>query len=214
MSIADKLTAIAQNQQTVYDAGKAKILNSIDSLSYFFSDNSAAMALLPYILQMDLSHINNWQYAFLRNTQITEFHAPATMECRLPHYMFQGATNLVTVSGLDQGIVGPVLTGLFNGCTSLVDCGTLNFQGTSYATRTFYNCTALEETRITGNINLDISFAESAKLSADSIQSIIDHLADRTGTSALTLTLHGSVGSKLTDAQKTMVTAKNWTLVY
>jgi hypothetical protein len=59
-----------------------------------------------------------------------------------------------------------------------------------------------------------ISFINSPVLSDASIQSIIDGLADLTGATAQTLTLHATVGGKLTEAQKATVTAKNWTLVY
>jgi len=59
-----------------------------------------------------------------------------------------------------------------------------------------------------------ISFKNSPVLSDASIQSIIDGLADLTGATAQTLTLHATVGAKLTESQKTAATAKNWTLVY
>lgn len=213
MSIADKLTTIAQNQQAVYDAGKAEILNSIDTMYRMFEANHR-MELLPIVLAGDVSKFTNWQYAFASNTKLMGFRAPETMHITLPHGLFQSCTSVVTVSGLDKAIDGVVLTDLFNGCTSLVDAGTLNFQGVQYANRTFQNCTALVEVRITGLINLSVSFAQSSKLSFASIESIINHLAKRTGLPAMTLTLHSSVGAKLTAAQKATITAMNWTLVY
>lgn len=64
------------------------------------------------------------------------------------------------------------------------------------------------------SIPKNISFSGCSSLSADSIQSIIDGLADLTGTTAQTMTLHTTVGAKLTEAQKENIAAKNWTLVY
>lgn len=55
---------------------------------------------------------------------------------------------------------------------------------------------------------------QADKLSDASIQSIIDGLADLTGGTAQTLSLHADVGAKLTDAQKAAASAKNWTLAY
>lgn len=64
------------------------------------------------------------------------------------------------------------------------------------------------------SINLSISFAQSADLDDVSIQAIIDGLADLTGQTTQTLTVHKTVGEKLTDTQKATITAKNWTLAY
>ena len=74
---------------------------------------------------------------------------------------------------------------------------------------------SLEYIRFAANsIKLNITFRQSAKLTTESVQSIIDGLADLTGSSAQTLTLHATVGAKLTDEQKATITAKNWALVY
>ena len=79
----------------------------------------------------------------------------------------------------------------------------------------FYLCNSLEEVRFEpGTIYVSISFNTSTSLSAETIQSIIDGLADLTGATAQTLTFNRSVEQKLTDAQKATITAKNWTLVY
>lgn len=79
----------------------------------------------------------------------------------------------------------------------------------------FYICYELREVRFAaGAVFTSVSFSYSSLLSDVSIQSIIDGLADLTGQTAQTLTLHATVGAKLTQAQKDAVSAKNWTLVY
>jgi hypothetical protein len=79
----------------------------------------------------------------------------------------------------------------------------------------FVNMQKLEDVALVPNtLKLGISFSGSPELSDASIQSIIDGLADLTGQTAQTLTLHKTVGAKLTEAQKDTITEKNWTLVY
>ena len=72
-----------------------------------------------------------------------------------------------------------------------------------------FACDNLTEIRfVSGTIKISIDFSRCAKLSAQSIQSIIDGLA--TVTTAETLTLNSAI--ILTDAQKASITAKGWTL--
>ena len=65
-----------------------------------------------------------------------------------------------------------------------------------------------------GTIKISIPFSWNDKLTDASVQSIIDGLADLTGQTAQTLTFTGTVGNKLTQAQKDAISAKNWTLAY
>ena len=72
-----------------------------------------------------------------------------------------------------------------------------------------FACDNLTEIRfVSGTIKVNIDFSRCAKLSAQSIQSIIDGLA--TVTTAQTLTLNSAI--VLTDEQKATITAKGWTL--
>ena len=72
-----------------------------------------------------------------------------------------------------------------------------------------FACDNLTEIRfVSGTIKISIDFSRCAKLSAQSIQSIIDGLA--TVTTAQTLTLNSAI--ILTDAQKASINAKGWTL--
>ncbi len=91
----------------------------------------------------------------------------------------------------------------------------LDFTSCTALNQPFRNCTALKELRIKPNtIKINFGIQYSPNLSTDTIQSIIDGLANLTGGTAQTLTLHKDVGDKLTDTQKATITAKNWTLVY
>ena len=88
--------------------------------------------------------------------------------------------------------------------------GELDFSEVTNTNNAFRNCTSLEEIRIKANtIKLSISFSYSANLSTQSVQSIIDGLA--TVETAQTLTLPSAIS--VTDAQKTTIQSKGWTLV-
>jgi len=90
----------------------------------------------------------------------------------------------------------------------------LIFRGATNVTNMFSGCPKLEELNCEGEIPLSISFANCDKLTGASVQSIIDCLKDLTGQTAQALTLHATVGAKLTEAQKETIAAKNWTLAY
>lgn len=79
---------------------------------------------------------------------------------------------------------------------------------------TFFAATRLTNLTMIGAIGKSLNIANSSLLSNTSVQNIIDCLTDLTGGTAQTLTLHANVGANLTDEQKAVITAKNWTLVY
>ena len=93
--------------------------------------------------------------------------------------------------------------------------GAMDLSKCTTVTLAFTSANALKDIEFVPNsIKISIGFNDSNLLSDISIQSIIDGLADLTGGTAQTLTLHATVGGKLTDEQKASITAKNWTLVY
>lgn len=108
------------------------------------------------------------------------------------------------------------VTNMFRGCEALeiIDGQPLDFSSAN-GMNIFNNCKSVKEFRVVKeSIKPSFSVSAFADLSADTIQSIIDGLADLTGGTAQTLTLHTTVGGKLTDEQKATITAKNWILAY
>ena len=78
-------------------------------------------------------------------------------------------------------------------------------------THIFSNVKKLKEVRLArGMLRKSILFAGASLLSDESIQSIIDGLA--TVEESQTLTFHKDVKAKLTEAQISQITSKNWTL--
>lgn len=102
----------------------------------------------------------------------------------------------------------------FIGCTALeeVVLGCEEYPMEYISSNVFNGCSALVRFRYIGTISASLSFANSPLLDDESIQGIVDALAEVA--TAQTLTLHNTVGNKLTDAQKATITAKKWTLVY
>ena len=101
---------------------------------------------------------------------------------------------------------------MFNGCTNLECIDGINFPSKSYTTM-FSSCKALKSITVgIGTIRDAISFDACLLLSDESVQSIIEGLADLTEQDAKTLTLHADVKAKLTEAQISQITSKNWTL--
>ena len=114
-----------------------------------------------------------------------------------------------------------VTINLFRGCEALeiIDGTPLDFSSAN-SMNIFNACKNVKEFRVVKNsIKLSFDIRYLANLSVETIQNddetgVIDGLADLTGGTAQTLTLHKTVGEKLTDTQKATITAKNWTLVY
>lgn len=89
--------------------------------------------------------------------------------------------------------------------------GVLDFSECTSVNYTFYDCLELVTVTLKENsIKLSISFSNSSKLSATSIQSIIDGLA--TVETQQTLTLRSDIANTLTDDQMSQILAKNWSI--
>ena len=89
--------------------------------------------------------------------------------------------------------------------------GELDFSECTNTNYAFYSCNELVTVTPKANtIKISIDFAQSSKLSAASIQSIINGLA--TVTAAQTLTLHSTVSGALTDDQMSQILTKNWSV--
>lgn len=90
--------------------------------------------------------------------------------------------------------------------------GVLDFSNATDVTGIFNAMNRIVDVRFAKEtLKLSISM-QSAYLSDESIQSIIDGLADLTGQTAQTITFHPDVKNKLTEEQIASVTSKNWNI--
>lgn len=229
MSIAEKLTLIANNQERVYEAGYAegkKDAGGSDSLwdviqnngnridyEYAFSGWKTTTITSKYPIKT-ISLVGTFIGCSELETVpiIIPYNANSFYECS------RAFVNCYRLKSVDLDMFCTAKnnswTSCFFSCVSLVrikKIGVLKSHKFSY---TFAGCSALEEIRFDGSIGSDISFQDSSKLTNESVQDIIEHLADLTGATTQTLTLHADVGAKLTEEQKATITSKNWTLVY
>ena len=127
--------------------------------------------------------------AYMANT-IEEFVFPNGIKFPVANYMCTNAASLRSIQGT-MDMTGNTSNNMWTGCTLL--------EHISFVPNT---------------IGAKVDFAKSPLLSDASIQSIIDGLANLSGQTTQTLTLHADVGAKLTEAQKESARLKNWTLAY
>lgn len=132
-------------------------------------------------------------------------------------YASNSFNNCTTLEVVDLSECEPVFftfVQVFYKCEKLKSIyGKLDVSSVTVFTNVFYNCYALEDVEfVEGSIHYDIDFKYSSLLSDVSIQSIVDGLADLTGSDAQTLTVHADVEARMTEEQKATITAKNWEL--
>ena len=205
MSIAEKLTTIAENEQKVYDAGKKAQYDE------FWDDFQPGKGIEP-----------DSCYGSFRSARWTDF--TFNPKYRLYASTFMGAMHSNTnVTRVPVEIDWTALTEAsdtqqaFYACSSLINIPKLKVaETTMYNANTFQACYALEELIVEGTIgqqNFDVHW--STKLTRESLLSIIsalkDYSANASGTTH-TVTLGATNLAKLTDEEKAIATQKGWTL--
>lgn len=102
--------------------------------------------------------------------------------------------------------------GMFRYCTYTVEVKEIDLTNATNAGYIFHGCVNLHRVYFKGSINVNLNLSASTYLEYDSIMSAINALADRTDTTALTLTLGTTNLAKITDEEKAIATEKGWTL--
>jgi len=166
-------------------------VNSIDLTGLFRGCSKLTSADLSPISTQSITAI---QHIFRGNSVIKEITLPSGSYSGSATYAFASCTKLETLN-----ISG---TADWSGITSFG----------SGSNGAFYNCTKLENIMgtITG-ICQNITLANCSALTRDSLLVIINGLADLTGQTSKTLTLHADARARLTSADEAIVTGKNWT---
>jgi len=190
-----------------------------------------------YNIPTGMEHVRNGYQLFKENSEITELpttlnfthfdsmyqmcykctsltHVPQLPTSTVENMMwaFYGCSSLTEIDGLDTRSITSA-SELFHGCSSLTAIySTLDFSNVkSQIDTTFTSCKSLVEVRFAGTINVDIAMNGCAKLSVDSLLSLLNALCEngqglkcKIGTTNL---------GKLTDAQKAIATDKGWELL-
>ena len=233
MNVAEKLTAIAENQEKVYAAGSQAEYDRLwDSLQKNGNRTNYQGAFgsvwtdESFKPKYDMHPIS--ASTMFENSEIVDLKGAleqAGVVLDLSTVTYGRFTQIFQQSSIQRvGVIDTTgsktykISYLFMGAGKLrsVDAWVMTEDGTQQfdENNTFQGCAALEEIRIGGTLGCSMSFQPCENLSMDSVQSVIDHLKDLTGQTTQRLTFHRNVGAKLTEEQKTAIAAKNWTLVY
>ena len=206
MSIAEKLQTIAENQQSVYNAGyqkgKAEGGNSEAERNAFWE-------------QFQNRWQNDYFWAFANNAFSDETYNPIKpIVCgangtQSSSCMFR-ESRLITDTKVDIQVSTQNMNYCFLGASKLETIRKLIIFETTLCTGAFNSCKALKNIIFDGVIGQDISFKDSNLLTHDSLMNIIEHLS--TTTTTKTLTLHADSKAILTDVEKAIATQKGWTI--
>ena len=196
MSIAEKLTTIAENEQRVYEAGKTA---EYDRFWDIFQNNGARKSYNATWRGKGWNRdVYNPKYPILATDTESLFANGSWLKDTL--------VSIDTTGTLDYA---------FSWCTELATIRYLKVTKTVKFTNAFTGCSKLQNVVFDGQIGQNISFADCTKLTKESLLSIIEHLYDfvKTGEGGThTCTLGTTNLAKLTDTEKAIAQGKGWTL--
>lgn len=225
MSIAEKLVTVAENIPKVYNAGylKGKSEGGGSGTDYFSYLTDATFSTdiseVTENIELTISRMNNVSQLFNNRalnceklTVRTSNTCSSFMNFMSTNDSYVGTIKEVEIIGNTSNVT--TFLGAFNNRKTLEKIiGELDFSSCTNFTNAFANCSALRQITPKANtIKTTISFSKSSNLTDETIQAIIDGLADLTEQTAQTLSFHADVKAKLTDLQKNTITSKNWNL--
>lgn len=219
MSIAEKLTAIAENEQNVYNAGYNKGLrNTAGQYNSGYNDGLA---------EGKAAENNRFWDAFQNNGNKTDYENAFRKwadECYNPKYpivtssgstransMFNQSTIVDTKVDITINSIGA--THVFYNAASLKTIPKLIVNKDVTYTNWFTYCPKLEDITFEGNIGNNINFSDCKNLTLVSLANIVNRLHNHsTSSETHTCTLGSSNLSKIDDVFITVATQKGWTL--
>ena len=195
MSIAEKLTQIAENEQKVFEAGRKK------EQSDFWSNYPSGTTI-------------NYAFAYQCFNDDTYNPTKDIIMGKYSSYSFLYYSSIITDTKVAIDVSKNV-----NDTESVFRSSKLKTIRKIIVSETitfnywFRACSALENITFEGVIGQNIDFSGSPLLKVESILNIFECLKDITGTETTkTCTLGSTNIAKLTDEQKAIATEKGWTL--
>ena len=206
MSFAEKMTAIANAIRN--KTGKTDKL-SLDEMVTEINEISTG--------ERDINpEWTDWRYFSYydnRNDLVAKLKYNDTSKGTDFSRMFYYCISLTSIPQLDTS-KGTNFNSMFYYCSKLTSIPQLDTSKGTDFTRTFYYCSALVDLNIVGTINaIGLNVSYSKLLSHDSLMSIINALADKTGVSdTWKVTLGATNLAKLTAEEIAIAEGKGWTL--
>ena len=219
-NMAEMLRNVEGDYERGYAAGYAEgrdIWNYVRSISGAFQYNTfpTGTNFVLNIPNLSLSaNEGNLNYIFRSATGLESI----TLKCTTrgvathAHGAFSRCSDLKFLDLSEFNTTFGTSTDVFYSCTKLEEIRGEIENTTTNWTLWFESCVKLREVRFKANsIKGNFTISKSPLLSAESVQSIVDGLADMTGGTSYKLTLHADVKAKLTEEQLATIAAKNWT---
>ena len=227
MSIAEKLTKLAENEQKVYDAGKEKRTREFwervtgygqrRNFSRFLRNTDMTGETLPEDLftieNAGAMFYNYYGTALPEGVDLANIITTNTGNDSAISNFVGYSPNLEEV--YDINIPGEIVDYFctFQQCTSLRKIEKIRSSKNTSFTSTFGGAINLEEITFEGVIGKNINVSACSKLNKATLLNIIDCLYDYSGSTATyTCTLGAENLAKLSDEEKAAATTKGWTL--
>ena len=168
---------------------------------------------LTTIPSLNTSNVTNMGNMFNDCSKLTTIPELDTSKVTDMGLMFNGCSNLITIPLLDTGNVTDMYS-MFENCSSLITIPAFdvsNVTGITSMTKIFSNCSNLIKISML-NIANNLDISDCTKMEREAIVEVLNNLKDLTGQTSKKLTLGSTLLAKLTAADKTIATNKNWTL--
>lgn len=230
MSMGDKLTTIAENEQKVYDSGYSKAESDFwdrlqqsgtrDYYEYGFAYWGNEYIRPKYKVVPKTRAIS--MFASCSNLKVVEKEYFDLSNCTTNnttstqgnYCVFRDCVNLQRVE--DIGIKPGYYYNTFFNCKKLETIDVLRCEKETMFANTFSDCNKLKNITIEGVIGQNFNVGEKRELlTHGSLMSFINALYDYAAdgdTSTHTLTIGATNLDKLTDSEKAIATQKGWTL--
>lgn len=234
--MADKVIITKSKLDSLFDKIKKKINNvslpiTIDEMAEVIDLFDFDRALIDFLenkknLQIALSQSNIREIRFKPNSLCTNAGYMCSECSQLEKIELKDTSNIEIFEGaflscrklrevvLTTTAKAKNVNFMFASCNSLeIVRGTLDFSNCNDLTGIFNGISNIRELRFAENsIYADLTLTWADKLSDETIQSIINGLADLTGQTTKTIYFHTDVVNKLTTEQSTQILNKNWSI--
>ena len=178
-----------------------------------FPDDYTLEINIPIFAEYGINNAMNRTFYYAKNIKSIKFRGNYDEKLIGATYTFQNC-EMEIADFSDFKTTFATVGGFFINCSKLhTVLGEFDLTQSASNVNFAIGCTSLKNITFKANsIFRAINFASSSLLTDESVQSIINGLADLTSDTAQTLNLHATVKNKLTDGQITQITSKNWTL--